>query len=282
MTVCQRIAAPAIHCSVTLDDSAKPPTIDPKPSLRTSLWTRRKFLRATTAAAVTGLGIYAGVIEPNQVKVERIELRLKRLAAELDGFRIALMADLHFAPYTGEREIGVAVERANELGADLVCVVGDFVTELLLHGGRSRARYAEPCAAVLGRLRSRYGTVAVLGNHDHQTNAGIVTGALQAHGIRVLRNENFALERGRARLWIAGIDDAVTRNADIAKTLANIPPQEAIVALAHEPDVADSVTQYPVDVQLSGHSHGGQINVPGMRRLYLPRLARKYPEGLYH
>ena len=81
--------------------------------------------------------------------------------------------------------------------------------------------------------------------------------------------------------WMAGIDDAVTGNADIAKALANIPPQEAIVALVHEPDLADSVTQYAVDVQLSGHSHGGQINVPGMRRLYLPRLARKYPEGLY-
>src|SRR5207248_7945063 len=128
------------------------------------------------------------------------------------------MADLHFAPYTGEREIGIAVEKANDLGADLVCVVGDFVTELLLHGGRSRARYAEPCAVVLERLRSHDGTVAVLGNHDHQTNAAMVTAALQAHGIRVLRNENFALERGRARLWMAGIDDAVTGNAEDRKS----------------------------------------------------------------
>src|SRR5205823_10660930 len=158
-----------------------------------------------------------------------------------------------------------------------VGTVGDFVTQAPLRSNRASARYAEPCAAVLSKLVSEVGTMAVLGNHDHVTDPKFVAGALRAHNIRVLRNENVAIERGGRRLWIAGIDDALEGHADISRSLAGIPAGETIVALVHEPDVADSVSRYQVALQLSGHSHGGQVRMPGVGALYLPPLGQKYP-----
>jgi predicted MPP superfamily phosphohydrolase len=122
--------------------------------------------------------------------------------------------------------------------------------------------------------------VATLGNHDHWNDATIVAGALLDRGIRVLRNESFAIERGHERLWISGVDDVLEKQDDLAKTLAAVPETEATVLLAHEPDFADYVAGFPVDLQLSGHSHGGQVRIPGIGPIVLPALARKYHTGL--
>jgi predicted MPP superfamily phosphohydrolase len=243
--------------------------------------TRRRFLAVAGGAAAAAVVGYGTLIEPNEIVVERVTMLVKRLAADFDGFRIALISDLHFSPFTGEREISATVEHINALDVDLVAAVGDFVTYVPFRDPRKSARFAEPCAAVLSKARSRHGTFAVLGNHDHATDAKIVAGALGASGIHVLQNGNRAIERGRSRLWIAGIDDALEGNADIRTSLTNIPVGAPVVSLAHEPDMADLMSRYPVSVQLSGHSHGGQVRVPGVGALYLPALARKYPKGLY-
>jgi predicted MPP superfamily phosphohydrolase len=122
--------------------------------------------------------------------------------------------------------------------------------------------------------------VAILGNHDHWNGADIVAGALVDRGIRLLRNESFAFERGHDRLWISGVDDVLENEHDLPKTLAAVPETEATVLLAHEPDFADDVAGFPVDLQLSGHSHGGQVRIPGLGPIVLPPLARKYHTGL--
>jgi uncharacterized protein len=122
--------------------------------------------------------------------------------------------------------------------------------------------------------------VAILGNHDHWNDGKIVEGALHDRGIQVLRNRSLPLERGRSRIWIAGVDDALVQAADLTKTLHHVPASEAVVLLAHEPDFADYAARFPVDLQLSGHTHGGQVRLPGIGALILPRLAEKYPEGL--
>jgi uncharacterized protein len=122
--------------------------------------------------------------------------------------------------------------------------------------------------------------LAILGNHDHWNNAAIVEGALQDRGIPVLRNRSVPLERGHHRIWIAGIDDALVEAADLDKALHNVPRSETTLLLAHEPDFADFAARFPVDLLLSGHSHGGQVRLPGIGALILPALARKYPIGL--
>jgi hypothetical protein len=121
----------------------------------------------------------------------------------------------------------------------------------------------------------------VLGNHDVFSDPDHVTSALHAHKIPLLSNQSVPIEKDGARFWLSGVDDVLSGTADLSATLHPIPTDEAAILLAHEPDYADYVSRYPVDLQLSGHSHGGQVRFPFMRPLYLPDLAKKYVRGLY-
>jgi len=246
--------------------------------------TRRTFLKRgviTAGFAALGLAGYAGLIEPNEVDVQRIGLKVRGLSEAFDGFKVALMSDLHFGPYTGEREIGAAVRAVNELKPDIVAVLGDFVSEPISGAKAAGAKKAEPCARVLSGLRSRLGTLAVLGNHDFATDPEFVAGALQSHAVVLLRNANLPIEQNGARLWFVGVDDATFRVAQLDQALASVPANEPKILLVHEPDYADYASRYGIAVQFSGHSHGGQVRIPGVRPLFLPELARKYYEGYY-
>src|SRR5579859_5295338 len=111
--------------------------------------TRRTFLRRSTltpGTAALGLAGYSALIQADEVDVKKIELRVQRLAPAFDGFNIALLADLHFGPYTGKHEIGAAVSEANRLNPDAVALLGDFVSESLRGNNKEAARNAEPCA----------------------------------------------------------------------------------------------------------------------------------------
>jgi hypothetical protein len=245
---------------------------------------RRSFLRrATWGAGFAALGLagYSGLVEPNEVVVRKLEMRVQRLAPAFDNFKIALLSDFHFGPFTGAHEIGEAVRAANELHTDVMMLLGDFVSEPVSGDPRLGANKAEPCAEVLSGLRSRLGSLAVLGNHDFATDPDFVTDSLQARGIRVLRNENRVLEQNGGRLWIVGVDDVNSSAADLGKALTGVPANEPKVLLAHAPDYADYSSHYGINVQFSGHSHGGQIRIPGMHPLWLPDLARKYYRGYY-
>jgi predicted MPP superfamily phosphohydrolase len=159
-------------------------------------------------------------------------------------------------------------------------VTGDFVSHPFGRpNGRRGALYAEPCADVLSKIVG-VPVLTILGNHDHWNDAHIVEGALHDRGITVLRNNAVPLERGRGRIWIAGIDDALVQAADLGKALSDVPTSETTILLAHEPDFADYATRFPVDLQLSGHSHGGQVRLPGIGAVVLPAMAEKYPLGL--
>src|SRR5579872_1158412 len=130
-------------------------------------------------------------------------------------------------------------------------------------------------------MTATHGLWAVLGNHDEGTDPEHVTHALQAENIQVLANRAEAIERDGGRFWLAGVNDVLSHTADLSKTLHGVPNGEAVVLLAHEPDFADRVVRYPVDLQLSGHSHGGQIRLPFLPPLYLPTMAKKYVLGAF-
>jgi uncharacterized protein len=239
---------------------------------------RRQFLKfvlgasAGGAAAAMGGSVYSALIEPQWLSVERIEVPLARLPRELDGFTIAQLSDLHLGPYVGADEIRSAVQATNQLQPDAIVLTGDYVTR--------EADRMDECARELGALSAASGVYAVLGNHDHWSGSDHITRALTDQSIPVLVNEALPIERNGVRLWIAGVDDVWQRRADLDSALRQVPTTEPTVLLAHEPDYAELVRRYPVDLQLSGHSHGGQVRLPYYGALILPYLAKNYPIGL--
>jgi uncharacterized protein len=243
-------------------------------------FTRRRFLGYGLATLTTAAVADGFLVEPAHPLAERREIRLARLPESFAGFRIAQISDIHFGPYMSQAGVQRAVRLAQEFRPDLVALTGDFVSHPLGHSdGPTGARFAEPCADVFAAWKN-VPQIAVLGNHDWWNDAEIVAGALTERGIKVLRNQSFAIERGPDRLWIAGVDDVYEGHADLTKTLAAVPRSEPTVLLAHEPDFADYAAKFPVDLQLSGHSHGGQVRIPGVGPVILPPLGEKYHTGL--
>jgi predicted MPP superfamily phosphohydrolase len=224
------------------------------------------------AAAAAVAGADALWREPHRLRAEYLTLTFPGLPAGLDGLRLAQLSDLHRSLAVSQAEIERAVALTNALEPELVLLTGDYVTL-----GR---RYAEPCAAALSALQAPLGRYAVLGNHDHWVSPKHVGGALQDAGITVLRNRVAPVRRGSDDLWIVGVDDAAVNLADLALALTGVPPAAFKIALLHEPDVADRMAHHPVQLQLSGHSHGGQVRLPGIGAVHLPPLGRKYPMGL--
>ncbi len=225
----------------------------------------------------------ATIYEPNHLQLARVEIVLRRLPGELDGFTIVQLSDFHYDPYFSVVPIEAAVCMSNELAPDLVVLTGDFVsTPGFGNFARVRraARQAGPCAHILQSLRAPLGVWAVLGNHDALSDPHHIEAALRAVDIQVLSNAAIPLAHAGRRLWLAGVQDVLAGAPDLKQALSGVPASEPVVLLAHEPDFADVVAHYPVDLQLSGHSHGGQVRFPLLGAVYLPRLARKYPEGL--
>lgn len=244
---------------------------------------RRKFIQGLVALGIAGLGVDS-LVEANHPVVVHLEVHLKRLPAAFDGLRIAQLSDFHYDENFSATAIRAAVKVVNQLNPDLVTLTGDFVTSPFaasrLHRSRKRAaRAASPCAELLSDLRAKNGVMAVLGNHDWNTDPGQIAEILTAHQIKVLRNSSIPLEREGKRLWLSGAD-SYPDNGSLALCLSGIPQNEPVVLLVHQPDVADMVSKLPVDLQLSGHSHGGQVRIPIIGAPYLPPMGRKYPWGL--
>jgi len=204
---------------------------------------------------------------------------LERLPAAFDGLTVAQLADFHCDSRLSEYVISAAVQRTNELMPDLVVLTGDYVSSPTVGSWARAASFSEPCGRLLSGLHAPLGVVAVLGNHDY-IGATVVRRSLENRGIKVLVNARVVFQRRGAQLWVCGLDDIMNGHPDLPNTLTGIPREAATIVVVHEPDYADVVSSFPVDLQISAHSHGGQVNFPLLGPLYLPRLARKYPSGL--
>jgi predicted MPP superfamily phosphohydrolase len=245
--------------------------------------TRRKLFRRVLigGSVVAAAGAIDGFfLEPKDIVLERVDITVARLPEEFHNFRIAQISDIHFGPYMSKSGVERAMRLAQTFNPDLVIQTGDFTSHPFRKpNGVEGARFAEPCADALVTMRN-VPQIAILGNHDHWNNANIVEGALKERGIEVLRNRSIPIERTKSRIWISGVDDVFVAAADLAQTLKTVPSTETTLLLAHEPDFADHAARFPIDVQFSGHSHGGQVRLPGIGALILPAMAHKYPIGL--
>jgi hypothetical protein len=169
------------------------------------------------------------------------------------GFRIVQLSDIHHGLYLPLQALVDAVEMTNRLKPDLVALTGDFVTY-------SRA-YIEPAATILGLLRARFGVFAVLGNHDFRVGADDISRALRRERIHVLRNRHASLHLDGRALYIAGVDDW-GYGADLHRAVHRIPHGAPTVLLAHNPAIIRHAARHAVSLVLSGHTHGGQVNLP--------------------
>ena len=242
---------------------------------------RRRFLGIAAAGAATAVAADGLLIDPNFPQLVRQEIVLRRWPQRMDGFTVALLSDFHYDPYFSVHPLRAAIGMVNKLRPDLIVLTGDFVSVPWFGNPAAGAAAAEPCAQLLRQMRAQHGLWAVMGNHDVDTDPNRVTAVLRDSNIHVLRNQSVPIEKDGSRFWLAGVDDVLGQKADISTTLRGVPSDEATVLLAHEPDYADYVASYPVDLQLSGHTHGGQLRIPFLLPLYLPKLGRKYVWGRY-
>ena len=240
---------------------------------------RRAFLKHMGRAAVTaGLGGAVGLAHANRYapynyEVTEVTIPIANLPKAFDGFRIAHISDLH-AEDLPLSYLERALDEVNGLNADLIAMTGDFVSE--------DAGAMDDLAPLLSELKAQHGVFACLGNHDVWADRDRVLKGLERHGSRVLDNEGERVTIGRSSLYIAGVADAWNDHYDLNAALKDAPEDGPTVLLWHEPDVIEQVSRDGrVDLQLSGHSHAGQIKVPFFGPPVLPFLGRRYPEGRY-
>lgn len=238
---------------------------------------RRPFLRlicggAAIASTICATGsLWALLLEPLWLRLERVRVPLKTLPSHRGGLRIAFLSDLHCGPHVDPPHIRRAVRIAREAAPHLVLLGGDFVT--------GSATYADSCAQELASLQVPLGVYACLGNHDYWTDPDAVTKALSRAGVRVLRNEGVEVAEG---LWVAGLDDVWEGRPSLEMALKGMPSGAATVLMVHEPDYADEVAaDGRVMLMVSGHTHGGQVQLPFLGPPILPYLGQRYVAGLY-
>jgi len=219
--------------------------------------------------------LYALVLALRPPALRAIELPLPDLPGELDGFRIVQLSDLHIGPLRGRRFATALVARVNARRADLVAVTGDLVD------GRVERLASE--VSPLAGLESRHGTFFVSGNHEYFSRIDPWLAVVRDLGWRVLRNERVTIRHGEAGLDVAGVDDHLAHHyghghgQDVAAALDGRDLAQPVILLAHHPNAFDEACELGVSLQLSGHTHGGQI----WPFRYLVRLSTPYVAGVF-
>jgi len=240
------------------------------------------ILYTLTGCAVTVFVVYQYSlrVEPKWVETVSVSVPIRGLPGDLVGFKLALLADIHFRNEDDLDYVRRVMSKTNALEPDLIVIAGDHI---------SVKDYGEPGEAAiellstLSELRSPHGTYAVLGNHDRAfLHLSVVKRGLKAAGVNLLVNDGVSLRIGEGTLYLAGVDDAFSGAPDLEEALRSAPPNSTVVLVSHEPDPAEHYSyDRRIKLQLSGHTHGGQVRFPVVGALVLPPLGTKYVWGLF-
>lgn len=221
------------------------------------------------------LYIYARYVEPNLLKVHYENIRSSRISEKNGGLKILQFSDMHVSEYFDEKDIKKTVEKINDEKPDIVVFTGDLLDEYNHY--ENKDKISEIWEA-LSLINAPLGKYAVYGNHDYGGGAErIYKNIMENSGFLVMKNEKITLDD--YNINIIGMDDSIFGKFDKEKLIGFLDEDRYNVVLSHEPDVADSLLEYNIDLFLSGHSHGGQINIPIVK--ILPPLAKKYTCGMY-
>lgn len=217
---------------------------------------------------------------PNGFRVETVKLRLKRLARVFSGLRLAQISDIHMGSWMDLNRFQRVAELIIAQKPDLLLLTGDF---LVGRGFTDASKQAiNDLRTVLSPLAASIPSFAVLGNHDYWTNPAAIREMLAFAGITDLTNTVFTFTREGENLHLCGVDDVRAGDVRLHDVIAQLNDNGAALLLAHEPDFADtSAATGKFDLQISGHTHGGQVVIPFLGAPILPALGKKYPSGLY-
>jgi predicted MPP superfamily phosphohydrolase len=238
-------------------------------SLRQLGWGAAVGMGAAGAAGVAYMTRY----EPARPTLEHVALRLPTLPAALDGLRIAQITDTHLGTKYSARNLRWAIEQLRREQPDLIVLTGDLAGD---------QESIPEIAALFGQLRAPQGIYAVPGNHDYWEGLADINAALSVVGIPLLLNQSRRLSWNGADFWLAGVDDLWDGHLDFAAARAGIPSGAFAVLMAHSPDVADEAAEHGFALQISGHTHGGHLRLPGLGSFARPRFGVRYVMGHYH
>jgi len=224
------------------------------------------------------------VVNPDALQLTVLEVPVAALPSAFDGYRIALLADLHYGPQQPLARMRRAVAFANSQAPHLTVLLGDYATSEWATPELSLRWYRRSFAAlapVLRQLRATDGVVAVVGNHDYYASADETVAWLQSIGARVLRNEAMVLASPRGSLRIVGLDDVEEGEVDPAQVAALLAGDTPTLVLSHHPDGVRHCRAPSVRLVVSGHTHGGQVVLPGIGALVTRSevCTRTHPAG---
>ncbi len=241
---------------------------------------RRTFLKRLTlgglaaAGAAVGGFSYSRWLEPFWLTTERVRVPIAGLNPALEGLRIVQVSDFHAGQMVPFEYLEQVVSEVNDLQPQLIALTGDFVTS------RRDLQALPQLAELLQELRAEYGVYACLGNHDIWAGATRIIRELERSGIPVLVNSHTTLQIGSASLVVAGVDDPWGGQTNIQRALQGAPDTDTLL-LSHSPDMIDHWGHQHKLLQLSGHTHGGQVRLPFFGAPILPRFGKRYDMGLF-
>ncbi len=239
---------------------------------------RRQFLTLASQATlgtIAGAGMFTSMQAGVTCLVNRQTLALCGLAPAFEGFRVALLSDLHYSPWIRAAYLKYVVQMTNALQPDLIVLVGDFVD----HDGR---KWAPGCMRELAALDAPYGVFGVLGNHDHHNHGeSYVREAMRLAGIRDLTNDAVTLRRDGDAFHLGGVGDFWRDKQKLPAAIGTSLTPRSVVLLSHNPDYAERIHDDRIGLVLSGHTHGGQCVFPFVGApLNSSHYGNKYLAGL--
>jgi uncharacterized protein len=242
-------------------------------------WRRLIFgvirLALVAVAILFATSVYAQGVEPRWFAIKTIDVKLAGLDPAFEGYKIVQLTDLHARSAIMNRAaLEKVAQLANQQQPDLIALTGDYIT-------RGADKSEEMLTNAFKQLKAKDGIVAIMGNHDRGEDSAPLERAFATSNIKLLNNAVHSIERQGRLLNIAGVDDVWFQRANLPQTISQLPNTGANILLAHEPDFGDfAAASFRFELQLSGHSHGGQIVLPFAPRV-TPPWGKKYINGLY-